>query len=265
MYIFDLGLVCYQSKVAVWALLQGSTFFFLGLVCFLENLAATRKLIALRDQLRTLLLLTVLFFIAWMIAGNAWWVCFLIMISVKFFKLYDLAIRIIGEESGFGVVPDDCKNGNMGNRNLYHFCLAILIFLDISVPITVLAILFATTNSKEKSVLNKTLGSANVPATTNSMAVDPASTQSQDTQIEVNPPDSSTACCTTAMSLGSFVFGLCMFITFVTIAGVLGQASTAFCEGYVSSNKQPIPLLTELLTRHFCSGRPIQNINSPDT
>jgi hypothetical protein len=63
-----------QSIVAVWALLQGSTFFFLGLLCVLENVAASRKAVALRDQLRTLLLLTGLFFVAWMIAGNVW--CF---------------------------------------------------------------------------------------------------------------------------------------------------------------------------------------------
>jgi hypothetical protein len=61
-----------QSKVAVWALLQGATFFFLGLLCVIENLAASRKLITLRDQLRTLLLLTALFLVAWMIAGNVW-------------------------------------------------------------------------------------------------------------------------------------------------------------------------------------------------
>jgi hypothetical protein len=62
-----------QSKVAVWALLQGSTFVFIGLLSVLEYFAAARKYIALRDQLRTSLLLTGLFFIAWMIAGNAWY------------------------------------------------------------------------------------------------------------------------------------------------------------------------------------------------
>ena len=38
-----------------------------------------------------------------------------------------------------GVVPIACKNGNLGNRNLYHFCLAMLIFLDITVPLGLLA------------------------------------------------------------------------------------------------------------------------------
>ena len=38
----------------------------------------------------------------------------------------------------------------MGNRNLYHFCLAILIFLDITVPLALLAVAI-------KSQLNNTL------------------------------------------------------------------------------------------------------------
>ena len=58
--------------------------------------------------------------------------------------------RIIGDESGLGVIPQACKDGNMGNRNLYHFCLAMLIFLDIMVPLTLLAILFLTLNTKDK-------------------------------------------------------------------------------------------------------------------
>ena len=61
--------------------------------------------------------------------------------------------RILGSASTgsrLGVVPDDCKNGAMGNRNLYHFCLAILIFLDITVPLALLAVAI-------KSQLNNTL------------------------------------------------------------------------------------------------------------
>jgi hypothetical protein len=64
--------VLLQSAVAVWALLQGATFLFFGVLWILENRAAVNKQFALRDQLRTLLLLTTLFGIAWMIAGNTW-------------------------------------------------------------------------------------------------------------------------------------------------------------------------------------------------
>jgi len=197
-----------HSKVAVWALLQGSTFVFLGFLCSLEYLAASRKMVALRDQLRTLVLLTALFFVAWMIAGNIW---------------------IIGDEAtGLGVVPQACKDGNMGNRNLYHFCLAILIFLDITVPLTLLAIIGLTYNSKDKSMLNKTLGgnaNANLE-TTNSQA---------DATNE--------ACCTMGVSGGIFIFGTIMFLIFFTIAGVLGSSKndgsidyTTFCNGYWIKN-----------------------------
>ncbi len=51
--------------------------------------------------------------------------------------------RIIGDEttgSKLGVIPQDCKDGKMGNRNLYHFCLAMIIFLDITVPLALLAV-----------------------------------------------------------------------------------------------------------------------------
>ena len=61
-----------QSAVAVWALLQGATFLLFGVLWILENRAAVNKAFALRDQLRTMLLLTTLFGIAWMIAGNIW-------------------------------------------------------------------------------------------------------------------------------------------------------------------------------------------------
>ncbi len=61
-----------QSTVAVWALLMGSTWFFVGLLWFLESLAASMRAYALRDRIRTLLLLSVLFFFAWLIAGNVW-------------------------------------------------------------------------------------------------------------------------------------------------------------------------------------------------
>ena len=115
------------------------------------------------------------------------------------------------------MVPQACKDGNMGNRNLYHFCLAILIFLDISVPLTLFAIILLTLNTKERSFLNKTLGGGATDANTS-----------------LSDTAQSTPCCTTAVSAGALVFGLVMFLIFVTIAGQLGQASSAFCNGYVS-------------------------------
>ncbi len=119
------------------------------------------------------------------------------------------------EGGGLGVVPDACKEGNMGNRNLYHFCLAILIFLDIMVPLTLLAI--AALTIKDKRLFNKTLGGAS--ADSNASAPDTA---------PISP------CCTSALGAGALVLGLIMFLIFVTIAGQLGQSSTAFCNGYVS-------------------------------
>ena len=62
----------FQSAVAVWSLLQGATILLLGLLWLLENRAAMINAIALRDQLRTMLLVTALFGVAWMIAGNVW-------------------------------------------------------------------------------------------------------------------------------------------------------------------------------------------------
>jgi hypothetical protein len=69
--------------------------------------------------------------------------------------------RIIGDEYGgsnLGVIPKDCKSGLMGNRNLYHFCLAMLIFLDIIVPLALLAVAV-------KTALGKTLVFCPIPPT----------------------------------------------------------------------------------------------------
>ena len=35
-----------------------------------------------------------------------------------------------------GMIPDDCKYGNMGDRNFYLFLLAMVIILDVLIPIT---------------------------------------------------------------------------------------------------------------------------------
>jgi hypothetical protein len=110
----------------------------------------------------------------------------------------------------------------VGNRNLYHFCLAMLIFLDIMVPITLIAIVVLTTDFSSKSFFNKTLLGAAAASTSGPTPV---------TSAEVN---AESACCTAPVAFGSLAFGLVMFLIFVTIAGVLGQDSTAFCNGYVS-------------------------------
>jgi len=161
-----------HSAVAVWALLQGATFLLFGFLWVLENRAAVNKAFALRDQLRTLLLLTTLFGIAWMIAGNVW---------------------IIGDEttgSKLGVVPQDCKDGNMGNRNLYHFCLAILIFMDITVPLALVAVIVRSSLTSTLSLFpapieNKQVPMITPPLTTSKQADQPTTetTQSADPSL----------------------------------------------------------------------------------
>jgi hypothetical protein len=76
--------------------------------------------------------------------------------------------RIIGDEtkgSKLGVVPQDCKEGRMGNRNLYHFCLAILIFMDISVPLALIAVLLRSSLTSTLSLFpNQPVAEMQVPA-----------------------------------------------------------------------------------------------------
>mmetsp|Transcript_29746 Transcript_29746/g.78495 ORF Transcript_29746/g.78495 Transcript_29746/m.78495 type:complete len:593 (-) Transcript_29746:262-2040(-) len=197
-----------HSTVAVWALIMGSAWFFLGCFAVFEVIAANKKLIALRDQLRTILLLTTLFIVAWVITGNAW---------------------IIGDFSSFGVVPQDCKDGNMGNRNLYHYCLAMLIFFDIVLPLFFIGAAFMTADFKNKTILNKTfLGPAS--ATT---PPDVESSMSSASSSPAEVPKSSLACCTFPIAVSGFIFStVVLFLIFVTIAGQLGQDGNAFCQGY---------------------------------
>lgn len=35
-----------------------------------------------------------------------------------------------------GMIPDECKNGNNGDRSFYQFLLAMVIILDVLIPIT---------------------------------------------------------------------------------------------------------------------------------
>jgi len=128
-----------QSTAAVWALLQGSAIFLLGVLWILENLAASINARAFRDQIRTLILMTLLLSFCWLICGNVW---------------------ILGDETGhssLGVIPQDCKSGNMGDRRLYHFCQAMVIILDITFPLALLA-------AASASGLNKTLAFIDGPA-----------------------------------------------------------------------------------------------------
>ena len=62
-----------QPTVAVWAYIMGSTILFIGVFLIIENLAAQYKMKAVRDQTRTLILLTSLFGVAWWITGNNWY------------------------------------------------------------------------------------------------------------------------------------------------------------------------------------------------
>ena len=51
---------------------MATTILFIGIFLILENLAATYKFVGIRDQLRTIILLTSLFGFTWWITGNNW-------------------------------------------------------------------------------------------------------------------------------------------------------------------------------------------------
>ncbi len=153
------------------------------------------------------------------------------------------------------MIPQACKDGNAGNRNLYHFCLAMLIFLDIMVPITLVAIFILTSDFKTKTFLNKTLLGASTEQ------VPTSSTNS-------NSADS--ACCTLPVARGALLLGLVMFLIFVTIAGELGQDAKVFCNGYV---RLPAPFFslgfrferTNFVLLISDSGKLMSSISSLDT
>ena len=54
------------------------------------------------------------------------WVCRIISPTSESFN---------GITSMRGMIPDDCKNGGMGDRGFYHFLLAMIIILDVLIPI----------------------------------------------------------------------------------------------------------------------------------
>ena len=61
-----------QPTVAVWAYIMAAAILFIGFFLIVENIAADYKARGLRDQMRTLILLTSLFAVAWWIIGNSW-------------------------------------------------------------------------------------------------------------------------------------------------------------------------------------------------
>jgi hypothetical protein len=104
----------------------------------------------------------------------------------------------------------------LGNRSLYHYCLAILIFFDITLPIALLVGLYFTWDSSRKTFLDKTLCGPSLAKTDDN----------------ANPDKYS--CCAFSLSGTCLVLGLILFLIFVTISGVLGQSEDTFCLGYVS-------------------------------
>jgi len=104
-----------QSTLTVWCAVNGAIFAGFGLLLIFEYIFASCGARAARDGLRIAMGLLVVFAFAWLIAGNVW--------------VFDK------ENNGGGVVIDLCKNGNLGNRNLYTFVYVIIIIEDILFPI----------------------------------------------------------------------------------------------------------------------------------
>jgi hypothetical protein len=153
-----------------------------------------------------------------------------------------------------GVVPTACKDGNMGNRNLFHFCYVIIIFLDIAVPLALLALAAYTVDIPSMTVCDKTLF---LPR------------QQTGSAANADPNRLTYPCCSLGVALTTFAFSLALFVVFVTIPSVLepGKMSHAwdqhFCNGYVSRFHSCLLSLVNLaqLTNASdrCSGLPILN------
>jgi hypothetical protein len=137
-----------------------------------------------------------------------------------------LCDRIMGDEPAMGVIPKACKDGNLGNRNLYHFCYVIIIMLDISVPLALCAIAAYTLDISNSTICAKTLFLA---------------AKSTGSAASADPRRLTYPCCSLGVAVATFLFSLIMFVIFVTIPSVLepGKMSYAwdqhFCNGYVSS------------------------------
>jgi hypothetical protein len=130
----------------------------------------------------------------------------------------------MGDESAMGVIPSDCKQGNMGNRNLYHFCYVIIVILDIAFPLVSCTIAAFTVDVSNFTICART------PFLQPKETGSPAS---------ADPRRLTYPCCSLGVSLTTFAFSLAMFVIFVTIPSVMepGKMSFAwdqhFCNGYV--------------------------------
>jgi hypothetical protein len=128
-----------------------------------------------------------------------------------------------------GVVPDACKSGNMGNRNLYHFCLVIIIIMDITIPVALCVAAALTADFSSGTVLNRAL------------CLSAATSPSQEAVAE--RVRKSNACCSLPVACSSMLLCVALFILFVTIPSVLEPGKMAlpwfqtFCNGYVSSTQ----------------------------
>ena len=126
-----------------------------------------------------------------------------------------------------GVVPSDCKNGAMGNRNLYHYCVAIIIMMDVLVPIALFALVAYTVGTNAGTVFNKTLFAS----------AGPAGSYQYFPHVHTRQAN---ACCSLGVAVSTFIFSSVLFVLFVTIPSVLEPGAMArawdqqFCNGYVS-------------------------------
>jgi len=160
-----------------------------------------------------------MFTLAWMIAGNVW---------------------VIGDLNNLGKIPDDCKNGLMGNRNLYHFCLSILVIMDVLIPIGMFAAFASTYDEKSRSICNR-----------------PLFLNRQDVLLRSGKLPSfarkTWPCCTIPVTIFSFVIFTVVFAIFAVVPNVLEPGSTrrpwdaTFCNGYVS----PLGSVKALIADHF--------------
>ena len=137
--------------------------------------------------------------------------------------------RIVGDESAMGVVPTACKNGAMGNRNLYHFCLVIIIIMDITVPLILCALAGLTFDGSNGTILNRTLCL-------------PKSSERPSEPV-VAAVRESNACCSVGVACSTLAICVGFFVMFTTIPSVLEPGTMApswynqtFCNGYVSEH-----------------------------
>ncbi len=148
-------------------------------------------------------------------------------ILVVIMSEFECLHRILGDVNAMGVVPDDCKHGNNGNRNLYHFCYVIIILLDIALPLALLVIAALTVDIPSSTICAKTLFQT---------PKQPLSLASTDPYRVTYP------CCSLGVSLTTFAFSLSLFVIFITIPSVMEPGTMShswdqhFCNGYVGSS-----------------------------